>query len=120
MAEAYAQSAWLRWRHRPATATGRSPAYPALSGSLAALADGSEAQPAFEPVPVSASASAWSGTTVSGTGSTTGIPHHPARPHTARHERTPVTPVGSRRPPADRPSRPAPLGQPVRGRGAAN
>jgi membrane-associated phospholipid phosphatase len=120
MAEAYAQSAWLRWRHRPATATGRSPAYPALSGSLAALADGAEAQPAFEPVPVSASASAWSGTTVSGTGSTTGIPHHPARPHTARHERTPVTPVGSRRPPADRPSRPAPLGQPVRGRGAAN
>jgi hypothetical protein len=31
-----------------------------------------------------------------------------------------VTPVGSRRPSADRPSRPAPLGQPVRGRGAAN
>ncbi len=49
-----------------------------------------------------------------------GIPHHPARPHTTRHERTPVTPAGSRRPPADRPGRPAPLGQAgvARGRGA--
>ncbi|MFC7219383.1 phosphatase PAP2 family protein [Streptomyces polyrhachis] len=28
-----------------------------------------------------------------------GWPHHPARPHTTRHERTPVTPAGSRRPP---------------------
>ena len=49
-----------------------------------------------------------------------GMPHHPARPHTTRHERTPVTPSGSRRPPADRPGRPAPVGQTgvARGRGA--
>ncbi|GHF41009.1 membrane protein [Streptomyces mashuensis] len=44
-------------------------------------------------------------------------PHLPARPHTARSERTPVTPTGSRRPPhADRTPRTAPLG-PAAGRG---
>ncbi|MEV6107144.1 phosphatase PAP2 family protein [Streptomyces sp. NPDC051940] len=36
-----------------------------------------------------------------------GWPHHPARPHIARHERTPVTPTGPRRPPyPDRSPRP--------------
>jgi hypothetical protein len=45
-------------------------------------------------------------------------PHHPGRPHSARHERTPVTPAGSRRPPVERAARPAPVGQPsARGRG---
>ncbi|MET8677481.1 phosphatase PAP2 family protein [Streptomyces sp. NPDC004647] len=45
-------------------------------------------------------------------------PHYPARPHTTRSERTPVTPTGSRRPPhsdrtphTDRAPRTAPLGQ---------
>ncbi|MBB5937438.1 phosphatase PAP2 family protein [Streptomyces zagrosensis] len=37
-------------------------------------------------------------------------PHHPARPHTARSERTPVTPAGSRRPPHAERARSAPLG----------
>ncbi|MCM2576576.1 phosphatase PAP2 family protein [Streptomyces meridianus] len=38
-------------------------------------------------------------------------PHHPARPHTSRSERTPVTPSGSRRPQhPDRAPRTAPLG----------
>jgi membrane-associated phospholipid phosphatase len=38
-------------------------------------------------------------------------PHHPARPHTTRSERTPVTPTGSRRPPhSDRTPRAAPVG----------
>lgn len=46
-----------------------------------------------------------------------GWPHHPARPHTARSERTPVTPTGSRRPPhADR-ARTAPLGSAAAPRG---
>ncbi|MEV4439004.1 phosphatase PAP2 family protein [Streptomyces sp. NPDC049577] len=46
-----------------------------------------------------------------------GRPHLPPRPHTARSERTPVTPTGSRRPPhADRVPRTAPLG-PATGRG---
>ncbi|MFI0264339.1 phosphatase PAP2 family protein [Streptomyces sp. NPDC017056] len=45
-------------------------------------------------------------------------PHHPPRPHTARSERTPVTPTGSRRPPhADRAPRTGPLAPaPARGR----
>ncbi|MEV5243571.1 phosphatase PAP2 family protein [Streptomyces cinnamoneus] len=46
-----------------------------------------------------------------------GRPHLPPRPHTARSERTPVTPTGSRRPPhADRAPRTSPLG-PNAGRG---
>jgi membrane-associated phospholipid phosphatase len=46
-------------------------------------------------------------------------PHYPNRPHNTRHERTPVTPAGSRRPPVERPARPAPIGQPAaRGRGS--
>ncbi|PHQ48436.1 hypothetical protein BLA24_29110 [Streptomyces cinnamoneus] len=44
-----------------------------------------------------------------------GRPHLPARPHTSRSERTPVTPTGSRRPPLSAP-RTAPLG-PAAGRG---
>ncbi|KUJ67290.1 hypothetical protein ACZ90_29910 [Streptomyces albus subsp. albus] len=44
-------------------------------------------------------------------------PHHPARPHTARSERTPVTPGGSRRPPhSDRTSRTAAPVGPAAGR----
>ncbi|WP_443071916.1 phosphatase PAP2 family protein [Streptomyces sp. NBC_01477] len=52
--------------------------------------------------------------TVPGTNS----PHAPSRPPTGRHERTPTTPAGSRRPPVERP-RPAPplVHQPARGRG---
>ncbi|MDX3075008.1 phosphatase PAP2 family protein [Streptomyces sp. NPDC088354] len=46
-----------------------------------------------------------------------GVPHHAARPHTTRHERSPVTPAGSRRPPAERAARPGPLGQSGAGRG---
>ncbi len=38
-------------------------------------------------------------------------PHYPPRPHTARSERSPVSPTGSRRPPhSDRTSRSVPLG----------
>jgi membrane-associated phospholipid phosphatase len=97
MAEAFVRSAWLRWRL------------------------GTAPRPVGTPVPVLDPVGAGAGSTSAGTGRTTaGIPHHPARPHTARHERTPVTPVGSRRPPAERPSRPAPLTQPVRGRGATS
>jgi membrane-associated phospholipid phosphatase len=105
MAEAYVRSAWMRWR----LASARRRAIPAA--------------PARQPVreSVSAATAGFTGRTTTGTtGIAAGIPHHPARPHTARHERTPVTPVGSRRPPADRPSRPAPLGPPVRGRGATS
>ena len=50
-----------------------------------------------------------------------GWPHHPARPHTVRSERTPVTPAGSRRPPhSDRlPRTNPPLSQATgRGRGS--
>ncbi|WP_245796647.1 phosphatase PAP2 family protein [Actinacidiphila alni] len=48
-------------------------------------------------------------------------PHAPGRPPTGRNERTPLTPVGSRRPPVERPGRPTtPLAhQQVRGRGIA-
>jgi membrane-associated phospholipid phosphatase len=48
-------------------------------------------------------------------------PHAPGRPPTGRNERTPLTPAGSRRPPAAGPARPGqPLvHQPVRGRGLA-
>ncbi|MFF7196447.1 phosphatase PAP2 family protein [Streptomyces sp. NPDC008079] len=48
-------------------------------------------------------------------------PHAPGRPPTGRNERTPLTPVGSRRPPVERPARPTtPLAhQQVRGRGIA-
>lgn len=46
-------------------------------------------------------------------------PHHPSRPYTARSERTPVTPVSSRRPPhADRGARTAPV-TPAASRGRA-
>lgn len=47
--------------------------------------------------------------------------HVPSRPPAGRNERTPLTPVGSRRPPAERSVRPVPplLHQQVRGRGLA-
>ncbi|WP_240677861.1 phosphatase PAP2 family protein, partial [Actinacidiphila soli] len=91
MAEAFVGSAWMRWRR-------------ASAGRRAV-----PTAPARQPVRDSVSTTAgFAGRTTTGTATATGIPHHPARPHTARHERTPVTPVGSRRPPVDRPSRPAP------------
>ncbi|MEU6342400.1 phosphatase PAP2 family protein [Streptomyces sp. NPDC046977] len=47
-----------------------------------------------------------------------GVAHHAVRPHTTRHERSPVTPAGSRRPPAERSTtRQGPLGQSGAGRG---
>ncbi len=96
-AEQRITAAWERRR-----ATGPVPAAARLANTAAApgqLCDNPDGL--LEPVVLSGRATA----------SASGVPHHPAHPHTNRHERTPVTPSGSRRPPADRPGRPAPVGQ---------
>jgi membrane-associated phospholipid phosphatase len=105
-AEQWITTAWARRR-----GTGAVPAAPPVASTATAaaqLADNPDG--VLEPVVLGGRA----------TTPASGVPHHPARPHTTRHERTPVTPAGSRRPPADRPARPAPLGQAgvARGRGA--
>ncbi len=105
-AESWLLAAWARLRSHaalvPAGAT-------APVGLWAPRPPADDAPPALEPV---------------GSGSRAGRsaesrPRAAARPHTARSERTPVTPAGSRRPPhSDRTPRTAPLG-PAAGRGRA-
>ncbi|MFF7679206.1 phosphatase PAP2 family protein [Actinacidiphila glaucinigra] len=104
-AEQRITASWARRR-----GTGRVPATaPAANTAMASAQLSDNPDGLLEPVVLSGRA----------TTPASGIPHHPARPHTARHERTPVTPAGSRRPPADRPGRPAAVGQAgaTRGRG---
>ncbi|MEU1621562.1 phosphatase PAP2 family protein [Streptomyces sp. NPDC005722] len=105
-AEQRMTAAWAR-RRRTAPAPAAAPVANASMAS-AQLADNPDGP--LEPVVLSGRATA----------PTPGVAHHPARPHTNRHERTPVTPAGSRRPPTDRPGRPAPVGQAgvARGRNA--
>ncbi|MFC5033060.1 MULTISPECIES: phosphatase PAP2 family protein [Streptomyces] len=107
-AEDFLVAAWHRLRHGsglapvPARTLGQRP------GLVTQRASQTGGQPALEPV----------GAATGGHAAT--MPHAPGRPPAARHERTPVTPTGSRRPPAERPVRPIPLAhQQVRGRGAA-
>ncbi|RLU92246.1 hypothetical protein CTZ27_19490 [Streptomyces griseocarneus] len=99
-AETWLLAAWRRLRGRgalvPATVT-----RPVTVGAPRPAAD--DELPVREPVGVG--------------GRTARTPHLSAKPHTARSERTPVTPAGSRRPPSpDRTPRTAPLG-PAAGRG---
>jgi membrane-associated phospholipid phosphatase len=117
-AEEYVADAWERWRGR---AAGVPVALPPSSTTLP-RPDGLVGQ---RPTPdAGAVEEPQPRTTVSAApriagGGTAAAPLHAARPHSGRHERTPVTPVRSRRPPVERPVRPAPLGPSARGRGAA-
>jgi membrane-associated phospholipid phosphatase len=96
--EEYMFAIWARWRAPAATTVAAAP-LPPLAGPRPA-----EDEPS-------------SPTTVGVGRAQNAVPHQAARPHNARHERTPITPVPSRRPPAERAPRPTPLGQTTRGRG---
>ncbi|WP_186319166.1 phosphatase PAP2 family protein [Streptomyces sp. SAJ15] len=104
---------WLRTRVTSGRILVPAPV-PAASPLVGAVATPRSAQddelPAREPVSVGGRGPARA---------SEGRPHHAPRPHTARSERTPVTPTGSRRPPhSDRvPRTAAPVG-PATGRGA--
>ncbi|MBF6050342.1 membrane protein [Streptomyces eurocidicus] len=107
VAEAWLLTGWHRIRERatpvPAATTPLTPI-----GAPRAPAD-DQRPAAREPVGV--------GSRSAGGRVPDGRPHLPPRPHTARSERTPVTPTGSRRPPhSDRAPRTSPLG-PATGRG---
>ncbi|MEV4506734.1 phosphatase PAP2 family protein [Streptomyces klenkii] len=104
-AEAWLLALWRRVRER-----GVAVPVPVAPVSVAApRAPADDEQPAREPVGV--------GSRTAGGRAGEGRPYLPARPHTARSERTPVTPTGSRRPPnPDRVPRTTPLG-PASGRG---
>ncbi|MDJ0343148.1 phosphatase PAP2 family protein [Streptomyces sp. H10-C2] len=107
-AEEFLQALWRRLRHGSALSPIPAPALGSLPGLVAQRAAMDGGQSAFESVGASAGSHP------------AALPHAPGRPPTARHERMPVTPTGSRRPPAERPIRPTPLAhQQVRGRGAA-
>ncbi|WP_419993746.1 phosphatase PAP2 family protein [Streptomyces boninensis] len=84
-AEGFLMTAWDRLRSR-----GLEPAPSPLAARVSIIqrpvpSQGSSTQPLPEMASVGARPDGW--------------PHHPARPHTSRHERTPVSPVGPRRPP---------------------
>lgn len=125
-AEAYLTAAWARMRSRSGQ---RSRFAPAPGPVLVSPRGAEDDEPSRETVgAVSRTASGTAaattvttmstGATVAPPATTTG-PHPPGRPPTGRNERTPLTPAGSRRPPVERPARPAtPLAhQQVRGRG---
>jgi membrane-associated phospholipid phosphatase len=123
---------WRRLRDRSgpaaASATG-----PALVGPRS---DQEDSEPSREPIgassAVSASAQAGGsgsgqpnggqpgGTVTAPAGATPAGPHPQARPPAPRGEHTPAVPPSNRRPPADRPVRPAPplVHRPAQGRGA--
>jgi membrane-associated phospholipid phosphatase len=121
--------AWLRARSaRPVVA-------PTAGSALVAQRTSQESEPSRETVgagtpagnasanPAGATTSAASGSPASANSvasvAPATAPHAPGRPPTGRNERTPLTPVGSRRPPVERPARPGqPLAhQQIRGRG---
>ncbi|GAA2723073.1 phosphatase PAP2 family protein [Streptomyces luteosporeus] len=110
-ADVWLQEAWRRLRARRAV-----PALPVALPAAAGVSLGGPRGPADDDLPVREPVGAGSRATAR---VADGRPHLPPRPHTARSERTPVTPTGSRRPPhADRLPRTAPLG-PAAGRGRA-
>jgi membrane-associated phospholipid phosphatase len=118
---------WARLRERSAGASAGSAAPPALVAARTAeegdpdrktVAAGTRSADA---VPAAAGTTAATATTAA-----PAAPHTPGRPATGRpptgrNERTPITPAGSRRPPVERPTRPAPplAHQQGRGRGIA-
>lgn len=105
-AETWLLALWRRLRERGAPLAAPAPATVALGGPRAPADD---ERPVREPV--------GAGSRGGASRVPEGRPHLLPRPHTARSERTPVTPTGSRRPPhADRAPRTAPLG-PAAGRG---
>ncbi|MFE0047089.1 phosphatase PAP2 family protein [Streptomyces albireticuli] len=108
VAEAWLLAGWHRLRER-------STLVPAAVAPLAAI--GAPRGPADDQRPAAREPVGVGGRSASGPRVPEGRPHLPARPHTARSERTPVTPTGSRRPPhSDRTPRTSPLG-PATGRG---
>ncbi|MCL2551486.1 MAG: phosphatase PAP2 family protein [Actinomycetia bacterium] len=96
-------TAWARLRDRSRMPVG----VPAVGPALATPRTADEDEPSRE--------------TVSAASAFAPAPHAPGRPPIGRHERTPLTPAGSRRPPVDRGPRPTPplVHQQVRGRGIA-
>jgi membrane-associated phospholipid phosphatase len=119
-AEAFLMAAWARMRSRSGALAGPTVG-PVLVSQRAA--SGEAGAPAV-PVGASGGSSGGPGRAAAAVAppvpAATG-PHPPGRPPTGRNERTPLTPVGSRRPPVERPTRPVPplAHQQVRGRGIA-
>lgn len=118
-AEAYILAAWQRMRDRSAGPLAAPvPASPVLVTQRTATGD-DEQVPSRETVGAGARGGSGPATGATAVPGAT-APHAPGRPPTGRNERTPLTPVGSRRPPVERPVRPSatPLAhQQVRGRG---
>lgn len=108
-AEDYLVAGWARLRkgsHRGTT-------LPVAGPSLVGPRGSEETEPSREPV---GAGTAQSSSTQAGAVAAAPPPYPPGRPPAGRNERTPLTPVGSRRPPVDRTGRPAaPLVQQARG-----
>jgi membrane-associated phospholipid phosphatase len=100
--EEWAMARWARWRRRPVYAPPAAASPVAAGGELLSpwLSKGGDSAPARLPVGAGASARTAS--------AAPRAPHHSARTHPTRHERSPVTPSGPRRPHTDRPVRSAP------------
>ncbi|MFG1807273.1 phosphatase PAP2 family protein [Streptomyces sp. NPDC049040] len=100
-AEDFLTGSWARRRDRSRSLARQTMPAAALARQQEDSADGTQA--------ARPSVAASSATTPAGTATAPGAntPHPPIRPPTGRHERTPSTPAGSRRPPVERP-RPAP------------
>lgn len=119
-AEEAITAGWRRLRER----SGRTSALaPATGPGLVAQRPADESEPggpSRETVGAGSRGTAVAAAATAGA-TATAAPHAPGRPPAGRHERTPLTPIGSRRPPVDRQIRPpTPLvHQQVRGRGIA-
>jgi membrane-associated phospholipid phosphatase len=114
-------AAWERLRNRS-----RVPARVPVVGPALATPRAAEEEPSRETVGAGSRGTAAAATgapagAAGGASASGGAPHAPGRPPTGRHERTPLTPVGSRRPPVDRAARATPplVHQQIRGRGIA-
>ncbi|MBY8878550.1 phosphatase PAP2 family protein [Streptomyces sp. PLK6-54] len=110
-AEEAISAGWERMRHRSRVPQ----VVPALQPAVTTARTAQEGEPSRQTV-----GAGTRGAPAAPSGSTS-APHVPGRPPIGRHDRTPLTPGGSRRPPGDRPVRPAPplVHQQVRGRGVA-
>ncbi|WSR65206.1 phosphatase PAP2 family protein [Streptomyces sp. NBC_01198] len=114
-AEVFLTTAWTRWRDRSHSLARQT----VPAGALARQDEDPGAAQATRHAVTASGTAASAATTATAPGANS--PHAPGRPPTGRHERTPMTPAGSRRPPVERP-RPAPPlvhQQAARGRGVS-
>lgn len=114
--EAWLQNTWQRLRHRSAAAPVTLPPITSRPGVVPPRA------PADAPAPVRPTVGAGVGLRPAPPAPRS--PHHAVRPYPTRYERPAAPPPGSRRPPGERPPRPVPPVEAVRGglgsRGTSN